>query len=154
MSTHTFAPLSIPTAARTGGRLRSLLHTTSATTVMMIAATAVAFATQPSRAGDPAPAAMYAFAQQKIYGMTLSPIPGGSALLVGDTTGFVVKMSTAASVDSAPGINAHIGGLDADQSFIGSGLPLPPPENWTNNAPLGYSVPVSERVLVQLNPTG
>jgi hypothetical protein len=97
---------------------------------------------------------MYAFAQQKIYGMTLSPVPGGSALLVGDTAGFVVKMSTAASVDSAPGINAHIGGLDADQSFIGSGLPLPPPENWTNNAPLGYSVPVGERVLVQLNPTG
>jgi hypothetical protein len=97
---------------------------------------------------------MYAFAQQKIYGMTLSPVAGGNATLTGDALGFVVKMSTAASVDSAPGINAHIGGLDADQSFIGSGLPLPPPENWTNNAPLGYSVPAGERVLVQLNPTG
>lgn len=154
MSTLTFAPQSFAKVAHICGRTRSLLHTTSAAIVMMIAATALAFAAQSSRAADPAPTAMYAFAQQKIYGMTLSPIPGGSALLVGDTAGFVVKMSTAASVDSAPGINAHIGGLDADQSFIGSGLPLPPPENWTNNAPLGYSVPVSERVLVQLNPTG
>ena len=137
MSTLTFAPQSFARVAHICGRTRSLLHSTSATTVMMIAATALAFAAQSSRAADPAPTAMYAFAQQKIYGMTLTPIPGGSALLVGDTAGFVVKMSTAASVDSAPGINAHIGGLDADQSFIGSGLPLPPPENWTNNAPVG-----------------
>jgi len=148
MSILTFAPRSIAKVARISGRFRSLLHTTSAAIVMMIAATALAFAAQSSRGADPAPTAMYASAQQKIYGMTLSPIPGGSALFVGDTAGFVVKMSTAASVDSAPGINAHIGGLDADQSFIGSGLPLPPPENWTNNAPLGFSVPAGERVLV------
>lgn len=154
MSTLTFAPRSIAKVTRICGRCRSLLHTTSAMIVMMIAATALAFAAQSSRAADPAPTAMYAFAQQKIYGMTLSPVAGGNATLTGDPLGFVVKMSTAASVDSAPGINAHIGGLDADQSFIGSGLPLPPPENWTNNAPLGYSVPAGERVLVQLNPTG
>jgi hypothetical protein len=155
MSTHTFAPQSLAKVAHICGRTRLLLHTTSAEIVMMIAATALAFAAQSSRAADPpAPTAMYAFAQQKVYGMTLSPVAGGNATLVGDPLGFVVKMSTAASVDTTPGINAHVGGLDADQSFIGSGLPVPPPENWTNNAPLGYSLPVGERVLVQLNPTG
>jgi hypothetical protein len=154
MLTHTPAPQAIANVVRLCRRLCSLRHTTSAAIVMMIAATALAFAAQSSRGADPAPTAMYAFAQQKIYGMTLSPVPGGSALLVGDTAGFVVKMSTAASVDSAPGINAHVGGLDADQSFVASALPLPPPENWTNNAPVGFSQPAGERVLVQLNPTG
>ena len=155
MSTHSFAPHAIAEAAHICGRFRSLLHTTSAAIVTMIAATALAFAAQSSRAADPpAPTAMYAFAQQKIYGMTLTAVNGGSATLVGDPLGFAVKMSTAASVDSFPGINAHNGGLDAKQSFIGSVPALPPPENWTNNAPLGYSVPAGERVLVQVNPTG
>jgi len=67
MSTHTFAPQSIAKVAHICGRTRSLLHTTSAAIVMMIVATALAFAAQSSRAADPAPTAMYAFAQQKIW---------------------------------------------------------------------------------------
>jgi hypothetical protein len=106
------------------------------------------------RADEPTPFATYAFAQQKVYGMTLTAAPGGNATLVGDAIGFAVKMSTSASVDSLPGIGAQIGGLDALQAFIGSGLPLPPPENYTNNTPVGFSLPVGERVLQQLNPTG
>jgi hypothetical protein len=154
MSTHTSASQAIAKVVHICGRLRSLLHTTSAAIVMMIAATVLAFAAQPGRADGPqAPIAVYAFAQQKIYGMTLTPVAGGNATLVGDPLGFAVKMSTAASVDSFPGVGAHNGGLDAEQTFIGSALPLPPPENWTDNAPLGYSWPAGERVLVQLNPT-
>jgi hypothetical protein len=155
MSSHRFTQPLTTTAARPLGRVRALLRAKSATIAMMLIATVLVFAVQTSRADVPtAPTAMYAFAQQKIYGMTLSPVDGGNATLVGDPLGFVVKMSTAASVDTLPGINAHVGGLDADQSFIGSGVPSQPPENWTNNAPLGYSVPGGERVLVQLNPTG
>ncbi|MBU6223154.1 MAG: hypothetical protein KGR24_10470 [Planctomycetes bacterium] len=154
MSTHTTAPQSTAPAALIWGRVRSLLRTTSATTVMMIAATAVAFFARPSWADAPSPYAVYAFAQQKIYGMTLTPVDGANATLVGDPLGFAVKMSTAASVDSFPGVGAHNGGLDAEQSFIGSLLPGPAPENWTNNAPAGYSIPTGERVLQQWNPTG
>ena len=154
MSTHTTAPQSTAPAALIWGRVRSLLRTTSATTVMMIAATAVAFFARPSWADAPSPYAVYAFAQQKIYGMTLTAIPGGNATLIGDPLGFAVKMSTAASVDSFPGVGAHNGGLDAQQTFIGSALPLPPPENYTDNVPAGYGIPAGERVLQQLNPTG
>ena len=55
MSTLTFAPQSFAKVANICGRTRSLLHTTSAAIVMMIAATALAFAAQSSRAADPAP---------------------------------------------------------------------------------------------------
>lgn len=121
----------------------------------LIVAVAVALGSQPGHADDPpAPYAVYAFAQQKIYGITLTAIPGGNALLIGDPLGFAVKMSTSASVDSFPGVGAHNGGLDALQTFIGSALPLPPPENYTNNVPAGYGIPAGERVLQQLNPTG
>jgi hypothetical protein len=105
-------------------------------------------------ADEPSNFAVYAFAQQKVYGMTLTAAPGGNATLVGDVLGFAVKMSTSASVDSFPGIGAQVGGLDAVQTFIGSALPLPPPENYTNNTPVGFSLPVGERVLQQHNPTG
>ena len=155
MSSHRFTHPRAATAARPLGRVRALLRAKSAMIAMMLIATGVVFAVQTSRADDPpAPIAVYAFAQQKIYGMTLTPIAGGNATLVGDPLGFSVKMSTAASVDSFPGVGAHNGGLDAVQTFIGSALPLPPPENYTDNAPAGFSIPVGERVLQQLNPTG
>jgi hypothetical protein len=155
MTTTPSAPRRLATAARTCRHVSAVFRTDSVTIVMMLAATALAFVAQTSRATDPpAPIAVYAFAQQKIYGMTLTPIAGGNATLVGDPLGFAVKMSTAASVDSFPGVGAHNGGLDAVQSFIASALPLPPPENYTNNTPAGYSVPVGERVLQQLNQTG
>lgn len=100
----------------------------------------------------------YAFAQQKLYGMTLTAIPSGTgpntATLVGDPLGFAVKMSTAASVDSLPGVGAHVGGLDALQTFIAGALPAAPPENFSANVPAGFGFPAGERVLVQLNPTG
>ncbi|NBV44264.1 MAG: hypothetical protein EBR86_01135, partial [Planctomycetia bacterium] len=78
----------------------------------------------PLRAEPIAGGAVYAFAQQKIYSMTMTTTPGSSATLVGDPNGFAVKMSTKATVDTIPGITAHNGGLDALQSFIGSGAPL------------------------------
>lgn len=121
---------------------------------LMLSAIVAAFMAQASWAADPPGFAVYAFAQQKIFGMTLTAAPGANAAVVGDPLGFAVKMSTSASVDSLPGIGAHNGGLDAAQTFIGSGTPLPPSENWTDNAPAGYSMPVGERVLIQLNPTG
>jgi hypothetical protein len=121
---------------------------------LMLSAIVAAFMAQASWAADPPSFAVYAFAQQKIFGMTLTAAPGANAAVVGDALGFAVKMSTSASVDSIPGIGAHNGGLDAEQSFIGSGAPLPPPENWTDNSPVGYSVPAGERVLIALNPTG
>jgi hypothetical protein len=107
----------------------------------------------PLRAEPSAGGAVYAFAQQKIYGMTMTTTPGSSATLVGDPNGFAVKMSTKATVDTIPGITAHNGGLDALQSFIGSGTPLQPVENYSGNVSPGMSVPANERVLLQLNPT-
>jgi len=103
-----------------------------------------------ARAQTPATAAVYAFAQQKVYGMTLTATPGSSASLVG--ADFVVKMSTKAAWDTVPGV-AHNGGLDAQQSFIGNGLPPQPVENFSDNAFPGMSMPANERVLIQANPT-
>ena len=108
------------------------------------------------RAEPIAPGAVYAFAEQKIYGMTLSATPGSKASLIGNPQGFSVKMSDLAGVDTIPGVVAHNGGLDADQSFIGAGPPSPsaPPENYSGNVNPGMSVPANERVLLQWNPTG
>jgi hypothetical protein len=103
-----------------------------------------------------APGAVYAYAQQKIYGMTLSATPGSGASLIGNPQGFSVKMSNLAGVDTIPGVVAHNGGLNAEQSFIGAGPPSPsaPPENYSGNVSPGMSVPANERVLLQWNPTG
>lgn len=101
----------------------------------------------------PYPGAVYAFAQQKVYGMTMTATPGSSATVIGDPLGFAVKMSTKAAVDSFPGVVAHNGGLDAQQSFLGSGSPVQPVENYSGNAFPGMSMPPNERVLLQLNPT-
>jgi len=105
----------------------------------------------PARAQAPAATAVYAFAQQKVYGMTMTATPGSSATLVG--ADFGVKMSTKAAWDTVPGGVAHNGGLDALQSFIGSGLPPQPVENYSGNAFPGMSLPPDERVLLQANPT-
>lgn len=141
-------------AAQDRTRTRASLRIGLAMAAVLIETTLLGVVVDDVRADEPTPFATYAFAQQKVYGMTLTAVPGGNATLVGDALGFAVKMSTSASVDALPGIGAQIGGLDALQTFISSGLPLPPPENYTNNTPVGFSLPVGERVLQQLNPTG
>lgn len=109
------------------------------------------FGSMAAATADPvAVNAVYGFAEQKIYGMTLSAAPGASGTLVGAT--FSVKMSTKAAFNTLPGVSNN-GGLDAPQSFIGSGLPPTPPENYSGNASPGMSVPANERVLLQANPT-
>ncbi|MFM7520757.1 MAG: PEP-CTERM sorting domain-containing protein [Planctomycetota bacterium] len=105
----------------------------------------------PARAQAIADTAVYAFAQQKVYGMTMTATPGSSATLVG--TAFGVKMSTKAAWNTLHGVVAHNGGLDATQSFIGSGSPPQPVENYSGNAFAGMSLPPNERVLLQANPT-
>lgn len=94
--------------------------------------------------------AVYGFAEQKVYGMTLSAAPGASGTLVG--TNFNVKMSNKAAFNSVPSVSNN-GGLDAPQSFVTSGTPAKPPENYSGNANAGMSVPANERVLLQANPT-
>ena len=141
-------------ATQDRSRTRASLRIGLAMAAVLIETTLLGVVVDDVRADEPTPFATYAFAQQKVYGMTLTAVPGGNATLVGDALGFSVKMSTSASVDALPGIGAQIGGLDALQTFISSGLPLPPPENYTNNTPVGFSLPVGERVLQQLNPTG
>lgn len=95
--------------------------------------------------------AVYGFAEQKVYGMTLTATPGSSASLVG--AAFSVKMSTHAAFDTSPSGVAHNGGLDALQSFVTGGVPSQPVENFIGNASVGMSLPAGERVLRQLNTT-
>lgn len=99
-----------------------------------------------------ADAAVYGFAQQKVYGMTLTATPGSSAAVIGSV--FSVKLASSAAFDTVPGVVANAGGLDTLQSFITSGIPLAPPENYSGNANPGMSLPANERVLLQANPTG
>ncbi len=107
----------------------------------------------PAANAEPiADAAVYGFAQQKVYGMTLTAAPGSSAAVVGSS--FSVKLASSAAFDTVPGVAANAGGLDTLQSFITSGSPLAPPENYSGNANPGMSLPANERVLLQANPTG
>lgn len=95
----------------------------------------------------------YAFAQQKIYGMTLSAAPGSSATLSGDALGFSVKMSSDAAITALGTGISHNGGLDALESFISPAVPIAPVENYSGPAPAGFSSPAGERVLLQAVPT-
>ena len=99
-----------------------------------------------------ADAVVYGFAQQKVYGMTLTAAPGSSAAVIGGD--FSIKLGSSAAFDTVPGVVAHTGGLDTLQSFITSGLPGVPPENYSGNANPGMSLPANERVLLQANTTG
>ena len=112
----------------------------------LLAAAACAAIPSPAAAN---PSTSYAFAQQKVYGMTLSAAPGSSATISGDPAGFAVKMSTDASI-AALGLGVSFnGGLDPRQSFVTPALPAAPVENYAGNAPAGFSTPAGERVLLQ-----
>jgi len=111
----------------------------------------VVFFSPPPQAQAIDPQAVYAFAEQKIYGMTLTGVPGSTATVSGDPLGFSVKMTSAATADNFPGVVAHNGGLDVLQSFISNGSVLPPVQNYIANTP--FSAPTNERVLTQLTPT-
>lgn len=97
--------------------------------------------------------AAYAFAQQKVYGMTLVATPGSTATLAGDPAGFVVRMGSAATISAFTAGVSFNGGLDTPQAFVGTGSPAQPPENWVGNLPPGFSTPAAERVLLQAVPT-
>ncbi len=119
----------------------------------LVATACLGLATHPLSAEPIATAVVYGFAQQKIYGMTLTAAPGASAQIVADPLGFGVTMATQAAIDTAPGVVANVGGIDAAQSFIGSGVPAQPVENYSGTVFPGMSQPANERVLLQLNPT-
>jgi len=97
------------------------------------------------------PVADYAFAQQKVYGMSLSLLPGSTATLSGTT--FSVATKTAAVYSLIPGTVAYNGGLDSLQSLTSTGTLPAPPENFSGNVPTGYSNPDRERVLLQSSTT-
>ena len=61
--------------------------------------------------------AVYAFAQQKVYGMTIDHRQQ-HARVVGDPLGYAVKMTSAATSDGSPGILAKNGGLDVGVSYL------------------------------------
>lgn len=93
---------------------------------------------------------VYAFAQQKVYGMTLSATAGSTAVLVGDATlGFDIKSHTSAATSGSPGVVAFNGGIDALQSQIGTSVV----ENYRGALPSGYSIPDQSNVLLQAVPT-
>lgn len=116
--------------------------------VALSAAAAAMLAAMPTPAAADH-GASYAFAQQKVYGMTLSAAPGSNATLSGDPRGFSVRMSTDAAI-AALGLGvAFNGGLDARQAFVTPALPAAPAENYSGNAPAGFSNPAGERVLLQ-----
>jgi len=120
-------------------------HAISAAAILAVA---TSFAAIPSPA-TANPSTSYAFAQQKVYGMTLSAAPGSNATISGDPAGFAVKMSTDASI-AALGLGVSFnGGLDPRQSFVTPALPAAPAENYSGNAPVGFSTPAGERVLLQ-----
>jgi len=102
-----------------------------------------------STGAEASPGASYAFAQQKVYGMTISASPGSSATISGDPVGFSVKMSTDAAISALGlGVSSN-GGLDPLQSFVTPAIPAAAPENYSGNAPAGFSTPPFERVLLQ-----
>lgn len=99
---------------------------------------------------SPARAASYAFAEQKIFGMTFTAAPGSTATISGDPMGFSVKMSTDAAITAIGTGISHNGGLDALQSYVTPALPAAPVENYSGPSPVGFSMPTGERVLLQL----
>lgn len=121
-----------------------------------LAALAIGLAPPPEAAADDINA-VYAFAQQKIYGMTIN-YDQQHAAVVGDPLGFSVKMTNAATSDSLPGLLAKNGGLDAGVAYLASPTFTPPPttgiataNNFVWNTP-NSSAP-SEVVLKQVLPT-
>ena len=132
--------------------MRKLHAFRSCLLAIAFAGTAVFVCPPPqARAVPPDPKAVYAFAEQKIYGMTLTGVPGSTATISGDPLGFSVKMTSAATADNFPGVVAHNGGLDVPQSFISNGSVLAPVENYIANT--SFSSPTNERVLTQVTPT-
>jgi hypothetical protein len=123
---------------------------------LSLAGIATAVFPPPRAQATPVPTtAVYAFAQQKVYGMSIS----GSqqhVSIVGDPKGYSIKQTTAAASDTTPGKVARNGGVDAGVSY----LPAPnfnPPvvtaigNNFVWNTP--NSSAANEIVLKQALPT-
>lgn len=101
----------------------------------------------------PALAASSAFAEQKIFGMTVAAVPGSTATISGDSLGFSVKMSTDAAIRAIGTSISHNGGLGIPQSYVIPSLPAAPVEHHSGPSPTGLSMPLGERVLLTLVPT-
>ena len=87
---------------------------------------------------------VYAFAQQKVYDMTLGS--GTPSNLTGNA--FSIRTSTAATLQGYPGVSNNTPILDALQSFAGN--TVAPAENLSGTAPFGVG---NTTVLVQANST-
>lgn len=87
---------------------------------------------------------VYAFAQQKVYDMTLGS--GTPSNLTGNA--FSIRTSTAATLQGYPGVSNNTPILDALQSFAGN--MVAPAENLSGAAPYGVG---DTTVLVQANST-
>ena len=99
--------------------------------------------------------AVYAFAQQKVYGMSISGTQQ-HAKVVGDPLGFSIKQTTAAASDTTPGKVAQNGGVDAAVAYLPAPgftptLPAATGNNFVWNTP--NSSVTSEVVLKQALPT-
>lgn len=133
---------------------KSLAH--SLLLALPLAGMAIGLASPRPAAAAPVNA-VYAFAQQKIYGMTIN-YDQQHATVTGDPLGFAVKMTSAATSDALPGILAKNGGLDVDVSYLPNPSFTPPPttgvatgNNFVWNTP--NSSAANEVVLKQALPT-
>lgn len=87
---------------------------------------------------------VYAFAEQKVYNMTLTSVGSGSNLTNG---AYNIVTNTSASLSGFQGVSYNAPAIDATQSYLGS--PPAPAENLSTNA----VNPSSEIVLAQFNST-
>jgi hypothetical protein len=99
--------------------------------------------------------AVYAFAQQKVYGMSISGTQQ-NAKVVGDPLGFSIKQTTAAASDTTPGKVAQNGGVDAGVAYLPAPsftptIPTAIGNNFVWNTP--NSSAAKEIVLKQALPT-
>lgn len=92
----------------------------------------------------------YAFAQQKVYGMTITDGNGSKATITAKP--FSMSMQTAATYDTI-GTQTFNAGLDPKQAFVTPTGDPKPGENWSGNVPPNgggvFSNPARERVLLQ-----
>ena len=109
----------------------------------------------PSTAEATPVPAVYAFAQQKVYGMSISGTQQ-NAKVVGDPLGFSIKQTNAAASDTTPGKVAENGGVDAGVAYLPAPtftptIPTAIGNNFVWNTP--NSSAANEVVLKQALPT-
>ena len=106
---------------------------------LLLLAASASFFTTNAQAGS-----VYAFAEQKIYNMTMTSVGSGSNLTNGT---YNILTNTSASLSGYQGVSYNAPAIDATQSYLGS-APAPV-ENLSTNA----VNPSSQIVLAQFNST-